>query len=60
MKEYIQTRTVSWLNTTKGTVWVSTGGTYIQPKELELRDTLLGVDLYLLDEEDETLFEPIQ
>ena len=57
---YKQTQDVSWLNTFKGTLWVETGiDNYIPPIDLELWTTPLGVDLDLLDEKTETLFEKI-
>lgn len=60
MRYYKQTKAVSWLPaTTKGTVWVSTFGDYIQPEDETLRRTPLGVDLSLLDDESLSLFLPI-
>lgn len=60
--KYKQTRNVGWLNTPEGTIWVTYGknDNWIQPEDVDLRETLLGVDLDLLiDTEDEFLFELI-
>ena len=60
-KKFKQTRKVRWLNTPEETIWIRTGfENYIQPENPALIETLLGVDLDLLDEESETLFEPIE
>jgi hypothetical protein len=58
-----QLRDVTWLNTPAGTIWVTYGNddNWIQPEDINLRETLLGVDLDLLaDYPDEDLFEPIK
>jgi len=61
MKKYIQTKEVSWLKTPKETVWVQLDpeDSYIQPEDESLRESPLGVDLFLLYEEDEDLFKLI-
>jgi hypothetical protein len=59
--KYRQTKSVSWLDTPGGTIWVSIGfRSYIQPEDPKLRSTPLGVDLDLLFDEDEELFQPIK
>lgn len=56
---YKQVRNVNWLKTPAGTVWITTHDSYIQPEDVALITTPLGVDLDLLGDEDETLFELI-
>lgn len=59
--KYLQTQDVRWLDTPKGTIWVSLGfRSYIQPEDPKLRSTPLGVDLDLLFDEDENVFEKIK
>lgn len=60
MTYYKQLINVHWLKTPAGTIWVSTHDSYIQPEDDALVTTPLGVDLDLLNDEDETLFEPIK
>jgi hypothetical protein len=58
IKEYYrQTKSVSWLLTKEGTIWVSTIDDYIQPESVQLITTCLGINLSLID--DENLFELI-
>jgi len=55
-----QTKSVKWLKTEANTIWISTGfEDYIQPEDIGLRTTLLGVDLQLLGDDESDLFEPI-
>jgi hypothetical protein len=58
-KKYRQTKSVRWLDTPEGTIWATYGfRNYIQPVDPNLRYTPLGVDLDLLFDEDEAIFEP--
>jgi hypothetical protein len=59
--KYRQTRDVSWLKTPKDTIWIETGfENYIQPEDLSQVNTLMGVNLDLLDcSPDEDLFQII-
>lgn len=59
MKYYKQTKSVSWLTTPEGTIWISTHDDYIQPEDEKLRQTPLGVDLSLIDDDSLNLFMPI-
>ena len=60
-KRFIQNYDVSWLNTPHGTIWQETGNdSYIQPVDTNLWETPLGVNLYLLDDEDWNLFLPVE
>lgn len=63
MNYYEQTKAFKWLNTPAGTIWVDfkklDNGQYIQPEEEHLRDTLLGVNLDLLDDEDLVHFKRV-
>ena len=55
---YTQTKSVSWLPTPEGTIWIKYGyRNYIQLQNETLRSTPLGVDLDLLFDEDETVFK---
>ena len=57
--KYKQTKSVNWLDTPEGTIWVSIGfRNYIQPEDPDLRSTPLGVDLDLLFDDDE-IFQKI-
>ncbi len=56
MNYYLQTKNVDWLSTPKDTIWVEENSPYIQPEEVQLRTTLLGVNLDLLN--DDFLFKP--
>lgn len=58
-KYYRQKKDVNWINTPKGTIWVTDSKYYIQPEDESLRETPLGVELSLLDDEDIALFEEI-
>lgn len=62
IKKYRQTRKVSWLNTSDGTIWITYGtDNWIQPEDDTLWETPFGIDLDLLfDTEDEFLFELIK
>jgi len=59
-KKFKQTKNVFWLNTPIDTIWKNTGPeNYIQPENLDFWDTLFGVDLDLLDEEELEIFEEL-
>lgn len=51
---FTQTKQVNWLDTPKGTIYIRTQGNYIQPQNMSLRTTELGVNLSLI--EDQELF----
>lgn len=63
MKYYKQVKSVNWLNTPKDTIWIEfanlKNGYYIQPEDETLRDTPLGVNLSILDDDHILLFEEI-
>jgi hypothetical protein len=62
MKRYKQIGEVPWLNTPGGTIWIAyDNDNWIQPEDGTLRETILGVDLDLLiDNDNEFLFELIK
>ena len=57
MNYYRQTKNVNWLSIPKDTIWIEENPPYIQPENIQLRTTVLGVNLDILD--DDELFEPI-
>ncbi len=60
MKQYKQTKKVSWLRTPAGTIWAGIEvDYYIQPVKKSLQDTVMGVNLYLLNNKDREIFEEI-
>jgi hypothetical protein len=60
MEYFKQTKQVNWLPTPEGTIWTKYGfHNYIQPEDPKLRTTPLGVDLDLLFDDDESIFQPI-
>ena len=65
MNYYKQIKDVDWLNTPKDTIWIdflsNEEGNYIQPEDIKLRDTPLGINLNLQEpEEFIELFENIK
>ena len=60
MNKYKQNLEVPWLKTPVGTIWEETGiDSYIQPVDKSLIQSMFGVDLDLLSDEDLELFKKI-
>lgn len=64
MEYYTQQKDCSWLDTPKGTIWitflVTDDGYYIQPEEKSLITTMYGVNLQLLSDSDLLVFKHLQ
>lgn len=56
IRHYIQKEEAAWVGTPIGTIWIDmpesiVTGNYIQPEDISLRNTLLGINLDLVDDD---------